>query len=121
MSRSPTRTDFKESGIVGEHGGDRKDYGARRSRTLSGSHLETVWDLFDRRLHGMLAHVRKELELAWFPLGEVERQLTAHAGGGFFAPHRDTGHPVAANRRISCVYYFHAPPPALYRRRTEIV
>ena len=66
--------------------------------------------MFDRRLHGILPGVRKELGMPWFHLGEVERQLTAHGSGGFFAPHVDTGHPIAANRRISCVYYFHASP-----------
>jgi Rps23 Pro-64 3,4-dihydroxylase Tpa1-like proline 4-hydroxylase len=48
--------------------------------------------------------------MPWFRLGKVERQLTAHGSGGFFAPHVDTGHPIAANRRISCVYYFYANP-----------
>ena len=76
--------------------------------------------MFDRRLHGILPGVRKELGMAWFPLGEVERQLTAHGSGGFFAPHVDTGHPIAANRRISCVYYFYESP-SLHRRGTQNV
>jgi Rps23 Pro-64 3,4-dihydroxylase Tpa1-like proline 4-hydroxylase len=101
---------FHDSGVLDEQGDDRKRYGIRKSRTMSGPHLEAVWDLFDRRLKGILPHVRTELGLSWFPLGGIERQLTAHAGGGFFAPHVDTGHPVVANRRISCVYYFHASP-----------
>jgi 2OG-Fe(II) oxygenase superfamily len=101
---------FQESGIVGNDGGDLKDYGFRRSRTLSGAVLESIWDLFDRRLRGILPHVRRELGLSWFPPGEVERQVTAHGGGGFFAPHVDTGHPLVANRRISCVYHFHSTP-----------
>ena len=66
--------------------------------------------MFDQRLHGILAAVRKEMGMPWFRLGETERQLTAHGGGGFFAPHVDTGHPIAASRRVSCVYYFHASP-----------
>ena len=88
----------------------RVDYGFRRSRTLSGARLEEIWDMFDRRLRGILPAVRQELGIPWFPLGEIERQLTAHGSGGFFAPHVDTGHPIVANRRISCVYYFHASP-----------
>lgn len=104
------RDAFVDSGLVDHDGGERKDYGFRKSRTLSGSHLERIWELFDQRLRGMLPHVRRELGLPWFPVGEVERQLTVHAGGGFFAPHRDTGHPTVANRRISCVYYFHTNP-----------
>jgi SM-20-related protein len=104
------QADFHASGIVSRQGEDTLNYDVRRSRTLSGARLEEVWNMFDRRLHGILPGVRKELGMAWFSLGELERQLTAHGSGGFFAPHVDTGHPVAANRRISCVYYFYASP-----------
>src|SRR5207248_6879018 len=90
--------DFQESGIVGREGGKALDHGVRRSRTLFGARLEEVWDLFDRRLRGILPAVRRELGIPWFPLGEIERQLTAHGGGGFFAPHVDTGHPSVASR-----------------------
>jgi len=104
------QADFHESGIIGGRGEDTLKYSVRKSHTLSGSRLEEIWSMFDRRLHGILPAVRKELGMAWFHLGEVERQLTAHGSGGFFAPHVDTGHPIAANRRISCVYYFCASP-----------
>ena len=101
---------FTDSGIVGKEGQDLKDYGVRKSRTLYGPPVEAIWNLFDGRLRGMLAHLRKELDLPWFPLGPIERQLTVHGGGGFFAPHRDTGHALTAGRRISCVYYFYKTP-----------
>ena len=104
------QADFQESGVVGRHGEDTLNYDVRRSRTLSRARVEEIWNMFDRRLYGILPGVRKELGMAWFHLGEVERQLTAHGSGGFFAPHVDTGHPIAANRRISCVYYFYASP-----------
>ncbi|HXJ77691.1 MAG TPA: 2OG-Fe(II) oxygenase [Candidatus Methylomirabilis sp.] len=102
--------DFRESGVTNPQGENTLDYGFRRSRTLWGPRLEEVWDMFDQRLRAMLPAVRRELGLPWFPLGVVERQLTAHGRDGFFAPHVDTGHPVVANRRISCVYYFHPSP-----------
>jgi len=101
---------FKDSGIVSNEGADRKDYGVRKSQTLYGPQLETIWSLFDRKLRGILSYVRKELGIPWFPLGEIERQVSAHAEGGFFIPHVDTGHPLVANRRISCVYYFFSTP-----------
>jgi hypothetical protein len=82
--------DFHDSGVIGQQGEDTRDYGVRKSRTLSGPRVEEIWDIFDRRLHGILAAVRKELGMPWFRLGAVERQLTAHANGGFFAPHTDT-------------------------------
>jgi Rps23 Pro-64 3,4-dihydroxylase Tpa1-like proline 4-hydroxylase len=104
------QADFQESGIVGRQGENTLDYDVRRSRTLSGARVEEIWNRFDRRLRGILPGVRRELGMAWFRLGEVERQLTAHGSGGFFAPHVDTGHAIAVNRRISCVYYFYASP-----------
>jgi Rps23 Pro-64 3,4-dihydroxylase Tpa1-like proline 4-hydroxylase len=104
------QAEFKELGIVGRQGEDTLNYHVRRSRTLYGARLDEIWDMFDRRLHGILPGVRKELGMAWFHLGKVERQLTAHGSGGFFAPHRDNGHAIAKNRRVSCVYYFHASP-----------
>ena len=101
---------FEDSGVLDPQGRSQKDYGFRKSRTLSGPLLETIWPLFERRLSGMLPYARKQLALPWFSLGKVERQLTAHSGGGFFAPHVDTGNSLTATRRISCVYYFHAQP-----------
>ncbi|MBV9279042.1 MAG: 2OG-Fe(II) oxygenase [Chloroflexi bacterium] len=101
---------FEDSGVTDEHGRSIRDYGFRKSRTLSGPRLEEVWDMFDARLRAILPAVRQELGVPWFPLGDIERQLTAHGSGGFFAPHVDDGHPVAASRRVSCVYYFYASP-----------
>jgi predicted 2-oxoglutarate/Fe(II)-dependent dioxygenase YbiX len=102
--------DFKESGVVAAEGGGVVDREARRSRTLSGPRLEQVWPLFEQRVRALLPYVRQQLQMPWFAVGEVERQLTAHASGGFFVPHVDTGHPIAASRRISCVYYFNRSP-----------
>lgn len=106
--------EFAESGIVGAGGEGTVNHEARRSRTLLSARFEEVWELFDGPLRGILSYARQELGLEWFPLGKIERQLTAHGPGGFFVPHVDTGHPIAASRRISCVYYFH-PTPRRYR------
>jgi hypothetical protein len=104
------RDAFWESGIVGPQGElGVLDYGARRSRTLGGPPLEEIWGMFER-LAGILPAVRRELGIPWFPVGKVERQLTVHGSGGFFVPHVDTGSPIVADRRISCVYYFHVSP-----------
>jgi Rps23 Pro-64 3,4-dihydroxylase Tpa1-like proline 4-hydroxylase len=100
---------FRDSGVLSKEGRQRQDYGARKSQTLY-SEIESIWNLFDRRLRAMLSHVRKELGIPWFPLGEIERQISVHEGGGFFVPHVDTGHPMVANRRISCVFHFHSTP-----------
>jgi Rps23 Pro-64 3,4-dihydroxylase Tpa1-like proline 4-hydroxylase len=104
------QSDFQESGIVGQKGENTLNYTARRSRTLMHGRLEEVWEIFERRLRGILPGIRQQLGTAYFRLGSVERQLTAHGRGGFFVPHTDTGHPIAASRRISAVYYFHVVP-----------
>ena len=101
---------FRESEVLTASGRSQPDYGFRKSRTLYGPEVETIWNLFDERLHGLLPFVRRELGLSWFPVGKVERQLTAHSDEGFFAPHRDTGNAETDDRRISCVYYFHNSP-----------
>jgi len=103
--------EFQDSGIVGPDGQlGVLDYGFRRSRTLYNQRLEEMWEMFERRLAGILPAVRRELGLPWFSVDKVERQLTVHGTGGFFAPHVDTGSPIVAKRRISCVYYFHETP-----------
>jgi hypothetical protein len=103
--------EFQESGIVGPNGElGVLDYGVRQSRTLANRRLEEMWDMFERRLAGVLPAVRRELGIPWFSVGKVERQLTVHGSGGFFVPHVDTGSAIVASRRISCVYYFHATP-----------
>jgi Rps23 Pro-64 3,4-dihydroxylase Tpa1-like proline 4-hydroxylase len=102
--------DFHESGVIGPEGQHELDLEFRRSRTLWGGRLEEVWELFERRLRGILPGVRQELDIPWFPVGRIERQLTAHGSGGFFAPHVDTGDAAVAGRRISCIYYFHRTP-----------
>jgi Rps23 Pro-64 3,4-dihydroxylase Tpa1-like proline 4-hydroxylase len=106
--------EFTESGIIGDKGEKKLDYEARKSRTLPPARFEEVWELFDGPVRGVLAYARQELGLKWFPLGKLERQLTAHGEAGFFVPHVDTGHPDVASRRISCVYYFH-PKPRRYQ------
>jgi hypothetical protein len=103
--------EFQESGIVGPDGElGVLDYGVRRSRTLYNQRLEEMWEMFERRLAGILPAVRRELGMPWFFVDKVERQLTVHGIGDFFGPHVDTGSAIVAKRRISCVYYFHETP-----------
>src|SRR5262249_14885189 len=103
--------EFQESGIVGPDGQlGVLDYGFRMSRTLYNQRLEERGEMSGRRPAVSLPAVRRELGLPWFSVEKVERQLTVHGTGGFFAPHVDTGSPIVAKRRISCVYYFHETP-----------
>jgi FkbM family methyltransferase len=82
----------------------------QHSAMVSGDPLEKVWDAFDRRLRAILPSVRQELGLPWFPLGDIERQLTARSGTGFYALHTGGSDASAPGRRVSCVYHFCARP-----------
>ena len=100
--------DFAASTVISTDGTFRIDDEYRRSGTIAD--LEPVWDLFETRLRRLLPHVRRELELAWFPVGRVERQLAVHHDGGFFRAHADSTDPAVAGRCLTCVYYFHRRP-----------
>ncbi len=87
--------------------GDEPDE-VRRSRTLF--NLEEIWPMFESQLEGLLPTMRKELDVHWFRLSHIERQLTVHHDGDFFGPHNDNGGPEVAHRTLTYVYYFNAQP-----------
>ncbi|HEU5301255.1 MAG TPA: 2OG-Fe(II) oxygenase [Acidimicrobiia bacterium] len=80
----------------------------RRSQTVFD--LDEVWDLLERRLVGLLPHIRRELDINWFDLGSIERQLTVHGDGDHFALHVDDARPDVAAREVSAIYYFNREP-----------
>lgn len=83
------------------------------SKAIRASHttseLDEIWPLFDDRLRRLLPGIRRELGVGWFALSQIERQLTVHRDGGFFAQHTDTGEHFRS-RRITFVYYFNSQP-----------
>lgn len=101
---------FQESRVTTAGRGGRVDPDYRSSRTFLGDGFEPLWAVFEPRLRAMLPAVRDALGIPWFRVGTIERQLTVHHNGGFFAPHSDTGSAETVSRKISCVYYFHAQP-----------
>ena len=87
----------------------RRDDAYRRSQVDMS--LDEVWPLFEHRLEALLPHVRRELDIARFALGSIERQLTAHGDGDFFARHIDENYPDTDGcRMITFVYYFDCGP-----------
>src|SRR5262249_56623961 len=84
--------EFHDSGIVGPDGDlGVLDYGVRKSRTFSNERLEEMWEMFERRLAGILPAVRRELGIQWFSIGQIERQLAGHGMGGLFRAHVHPG------------------------------
>lgn len=87
----------------------KQDDAVRRSRV--DPDVELVWPPFEERLLGLLPHLRRELGIARFPLGSIERQLTVHADGDFFSRHLDENFAgTDGARMITFVYYFNAEP-----------
>ena len=102
------QADFAAASVIAGDGMFQVDAEFRRAGTIDD--LEDVWPMFDSRLRRLLPYVRRELDLAWFPLGRIERQMAVHGHGGFFGPHADSTDPAVAGRCITCVYYFHGRP-----------
>ena len=99
--------EFAPSEVESETG-VRLDPTYRQSRTIFD--LDEIWGIFEHRLRTLIPYVRKELAIAWFPLDEIERQLTAHQEGGFFAVHTDNGGSESDTRRVTAVFHFYREP-----------
>jgi 2OG-Fe(II) oxygenase superfamily len=87
----------------------------RQKLELRRSHVDwdinEIWPLFEDRLRGLLPHVRRELGISHFALGDIARELTRHADGDFFGLHRDEFQPWTDRcRMVSFVYYFGLAP-----------
>jgi predicted 2-oxoglutarate/Fe(II)-dependent dioxygenase YbiX len=102
------RADFASSGVMAPDGTSHIDPQFRKSGTLF--HAHDVVKPLESRLRRLLPHVRRELGLAWFPLGRVEVQMAVHQEGGFFGAHTDDGRQEVAGRRLTCVFYLHRAP-----------
>lgn len=64
-------------------------------------------ELMRRRLQAILPEVCAKLEIAPFPISQIEAQLTAHNDGHFYKLHNDNGSKETATRVLTYVYYFY--------------
>jgi Rps23 Pro-64 3,4-dihydroxylase Tpa1-like proline 4-hydroxylase len=102
------RDDFDASRVVGAGGRQLVDDSYRRSRVLF--ELGAFRDLFSARISAFLPFVFYGLSHPPFEVADIEVQLTATEGGGFFARHNDNGAEALAGRTITFVYFFHSEP-----------
>ncbi|MFJ3867646.1 2OG-Fe(II) oxygenase [Streptomyces nigra] len=58
----------------------------------------------------VLDYVLAGINLAPFPLGHVEMQITASNDGEYFRPHVDNAHAQVSTRRLTFVLFFHREP-----------
>ncbi len=86
-------------------------YDTTHRSSLVDSNVEKTWPILEGTITAMFPHLRRELGTGHFALGSIERQLTVHNDGDFFALHVDENHPMTDGCRvITFVYYFNASP-----------
>jgi Rps23 Pro-64 3,4-dihydroxylase Tpa1-like proline 4-hydroxylase len=86
--------------------GDVPDY--RRSRLISQPGDLTAGVV--GRVRELIPELCERLEVATFPVGRIEAQLTVHNDGDYYRAHTDNGTDETRTREISYVYYFHRQP-----------
>lgn len=86
-------------------------YDTTHRRSLVDGNVENAWPILEGAITAMFPHLRRELGTGHFALGAIERQLTVHNDGDFFAMHVDEHHFATDGcRMITFVYYFNASP-----------
>jgi SM-20-related protein len=100
--------DFCATRVVGAGGKHQVDTSYRRSRVLF--ELGEFRDVFTERIFAFLPRVLAGLDFPWFPVSDVEIQLTATNNGEFFRRHNDNGIGSLSSRLITFVYFFYRHP-----------
>ena len=86
--------------------------GYRKSSVIDRLGHAEISTLFVNRLKAYLPYILRVFNLASFPIGEIEMQLTAHNDGHYFKPHPDNGCEQTRGREVTYVYYFYREPKA---------
>jgi SM-20-related protein len=102
------KSDFRASQVIGPDGQGKDDPSYRRSRVLY--NLGEFHGLLGHRLVHFFPHILYRLGLPWFPIAEIEVQLTASNHGEFFRIHADSDEGRLSGRIITFVYFFHRDP-----------
>lgn len=102
--------EFSPSGVHAADAGAAGDLHVDLRRSRSIYDLGEAWEPLRDRFLALLPHARRELDVPWFPLGDVEHHLTAHGEGDHFTRHVDNTTPDTSRRLVSAVYYFNRSP-----------
>jgi SM-20-related protein len=100
--------DFDASRVVGANGTQQVDPDYRRSRVLFD--LGEFRQVFAERIFAFLPQVLAGLDHPWFPVPDLEIQITATNNDEFFSLHNDSGVDSLSSRQITFVYFFYRPP-----------
>jgi SM-20-related protein len=99
---------FAATQVIGGDGNSRLDHNYRRSRVLFD--LGHFHQLFAERLLTFLPHVLARLNYPWFPVTQMEVQLTATNNGEYFRVHTDNDAGEVSGRALTFVYFFYRQP-----------
>lgn len=84
------------------------DINYRRSRALYD--FPEFSELIVERIQKAIPDVLSKLSLPFFPISQIEAQLTAHNDGNYYKVHNDNGSTDTATRELTYVYYFYQTP-----------
>ena len=105
------REHFAPARVSGNKSGGRVDRGTRVALVAMRSVRRQIDPWFREELDRVVRDVVRHFRVDDMGKCRVELDVTAHRGGGFFAPHRDTGYGGYSDGRvISFAYYFHHEP-----------
>ncbi|NEP46170.1 MAG: hydroxylase [Okeania sp. SIO2H7] len=84
----------------------------RKSYVLFAQFYPELSEFIKGKVVATLPEILSKLNHRYFPISEIEIQLTAHNDGCFYKMHNDAGSEKTATRELTYVYYFHKEPKA---------
>jgi SM-20-related protein len=67
-------------------------------------------ELIVERIQSIVPDILSKLNLPFFPISQIEAQLTAHNDSNYYKIHNDNGSADTATRELTYVYYFYQEP-----------
>lgn len=82
----------------------------RQSSLLFSYDFPHIYEWMKLQLLKQFPKICAQLNHAYFPLTQIEMQMTAHNEGNFYKIHNDSGSETTQKREITYVYYFYQEP-----------
>lgn len=67
-------------------------------------------ELILKKIRAIIPDVISKFALPFFPISQIESQMTSHNHGNYYKIHNDNGSPDTATRELTYVYYFYREP-----------
>lgn len=82
----------------------------RQSSLIFSYDFPEIYEWMKVRLLKHFSRICQQLNLAYFPITQIEMQMTAHNDGNFYKIHNDSGSDITNTRTLTYVYYFYQEP-----------